>query len=184
MKKVIVRSGTLELLAASTRCFLWLLAAVSLNLVPFTTFAATKPVEIGKFTSAGTITLPDAKDSAEIGVQQLAILGSNSCQNADIRIVNSLDFPITVRSIDYYNGSERRWQHEDLDNKLVTPGAMEFWTPSFSNTKNDLIYSFDVNFDHDEDAAGNAIATHAHDHHINTPDTRCNTGVVYLLDIQ
>ena len=57
MKKVIVRSGTLELLAASTRCFLWLLAAVSLNLVPFTTFAATQPVEIGKFTSAGTITL-------------------------------------------------------------------------------------------------------------------------------
>jgi hypothetical protein len=125
-----------------------------------------------------------AKPSAAAATQQLALFGSNSCQNADIRVVNSLDFPITVRSLDYYNGTEQRWQHEDLDNKVVVPGAMEFWTPNFANTKDDYIYSFDVNFDHDEDAAGNPIPRHDHSYHINTPDTRCNTGVVYLLEIQ
>jgi hypothetical protein len=118
-----------------------------------------------------------------IGARQDALLGSNACKNADIRVINSLDFPITVRSLDYYNGSEGRWQHEDLSNKLVAPGAMEFWTPNFSNTDNDWVYSFDVSFDHDEDAAGNSIPTHAHVQHINTPDQRCNTGTVYLLEI-
>ncbi|HEX6242898.1 MAG TPA: hypothetical protein VFZ61_18420 [Polyangiales bacterium] len=118
-----------------------------------------------------------------IDARQERLLGSNACKNADIRVLNQLDFPITVRSLDYYNGSETRWQHEDLNNKVVSPGAMEFWTPTFSNTDNDWIYSFDVHFDHDEDADGNPIATHAHVYHVNTPDQRCNTGVVYLLEI-
>lgn len=51
------RSGTLKLLATSSRRLLWLLPAVWLNLVPVTTFAATQSVEIGRFTSAGTISL-------------------------------------------------------------------------------------------------------------------------------
>jgi hypothetical protein len=118
-----------------------------------------------------------------IATREDALFGSNACKNADIRVLNQLGFPITVRSIDYYNGSETRWQHEDLSNKVVYPGAMEFWTPNFSNTDNDWIYSFDVHFDHDEDADGNPIAAHAHIHHINTPDQRCNTGTVYLLEI-
>lgn len=57
MKKALVRSGTPQLVAASTRRLLRLLPAVLLNVVPVTTFAATQSVEIGKFTSAGTITL-------------------------------------------------------------------------------------------------------------------------------
>lgn len=128
----------------------------------------------------GTVASPPAA----LAVRQEALFGSNACKNADIRVVNELDFPITVRSIDYYNGSETRWQHEDLANTVVDPGAMEFWTPTFSNTDNDWIYSFDVHFDHDEDANGNSIPTHAHVLHINTPDQRCNTGTVYLLQIQ
>ena len=51
------RSGTHKLLTASTRRLLWLLPAVWLNLVPVTTLAATQSVEIGRFTSAGTISL-------------------------------------------------------------------------------------------------------------------------------
>jgi len=57
MKMKPKRSGTLKLLATSSRRLLWLLPAVWLNLVPVTTFAATQSVEIGRFTSAGTISL-------------------------------------------------------------------------------------------------------------------------------
>jgi hypothetical protein len=57
MKKKPKRSGTPKLLAASSRRLLWLLPAVWLNLVPVTTLAATQSVEIGRFTSAGTISL-------------------------------------------------------------------------------------------------------------------------------
>lgn len=135
-------------------------------------------------TEAADDSANDVAGAPAVAQRQDALFGSNSCKNADIRVVNALDFPITVRSLDYYNGSEARWQHEDLTNKLVSPGAMEFWTPNFANTENDWIYSFDVNFDHDEDASGNPIATHAHVYHVNTPDQRCNTGTVYLLEIQ
>jgi hypothetical protein len=49
----------------------------------------------------------------------------------DIRVKSDLSYAITVRSLEYYNGSEGRWMTEDLDNKVVSSGAMEFWMPNF-----------------------------------------------------
>jgi len=104
------------------------------------------------------------------------LLGSDACKNVDIRVLNSLSYPITVRSLEYYNASEGRWQSEDLANKVVSPGALEFWTPNFEYSENDWIYSFNVTYDHP--------GHNGHVYHVNTPDQTCIPGRVFLLEIQ
>jgi hypothetical protein len=117
----------------------------------------------------------DSEDDPEgIGTQQQALFG-NDCRNADIRIVNDLAYPITVRSIDYYNASEGEWRTEDLSNRVVSSGAMEFWFPNLNGAENDWIYSFNVNYE--------CHGSHDHSHHINTPDTTCISGRVFLLEV-
>jgi hypothetical protein len=113
-------------------------------------------------------------DPEGIGTQQQALFGSD-CRNADIRIVNNLDYSITVRSVDYYNGSEGQWRTEDLSNRVVTPGAMEFWSPNLNGSDGDVIYSFNVNYE--------CHGAHDHSYHINIPDTTCATGRVFLLEV-
>jgi hypothetical protein len=113
-------------------------------------------------------------DPEGIGTQQQALLG-NDCRNADIRIVNNLAYPITVRSVDFYNGSEGQWRTEDLSNRVVSPGAMEFWFPNLNGSEDESIYSFNVNYE--------CHGSHDHSYHINTPDTTCITGRVYLLEV-
>ena len=99
----------------------------------------------------------------------------NTCQGADIRVLNSRSDTITVRSIEYYNYTGGRWQTEGLVNKVVTPGAMQFWWEDLERTDGDTITSFNVTFDHP--------GHNGHVEHINTPDQACATGRVYLLEI-
>lgn len=113
-------------------------------------------------------------DSEEIGTQQQALFG-NDCRNADIRVVNSLDYAITVKSVEYWNASEGEWRTEDLANRSVSPTAMEFWMPNLNGAENDWIYSFNVNYE--------CHGSHNHSYHINTPDTTCIPGRVFLLEV-
>ena len=113
-------------------------------------------------------------DSEEIGTQQQALLG-NDCQNADIRVVNNLSYPITVKSIEYYNGSEGQWRTEDLANQTMNSGTMWFWTPNLDGSDGEWIYSFNVIYE--------CHGSHNHNYHINTPDSTCATGRVYLLEV-
>jgi hypothetical protein len=107
---------------------------------------------------------------------QQPLFGSDACKSVDIRVLNSLSYTITVRSLEYYNASEGRWQTEDLANRDVSPGAMEFWTPNFENSENDWLYSFNVIYDHP--------GHNGHVYHVNTPDQTCIPGRVFLLEIQ
>jgi hypothetical protein len=100
----------------------------------------------------------------------------NTCQGADIRVLNSRSDTITVRSIDYFNFTEGRWQSEGLVNKVVTPGDMQFWWEDLERADGDVITSFNVIFDHP--------GHNGHVQHINTPDQACATGRVYLLEIR
>jgi hypothetical protein len=77
-----------------------------------------------------------------------------------------------VKSVEYYNASEWRWQSENLTNKTVYPGSMEFWTPNFEYSENDWIYSFNVIYDNGQS------------YHVNTPDQTCIPGRVFLLEVQ
>src|SRR5688572_4134558 len=129
-------------LACTTQRFIF--GAFVCSLIGCGDAGSDEPLQREAETATGATAESDAAAVAAVAAREDALLGSNACKNADIRVLNSLAFPITVRSIDYYNGSETRWQHEDLSNTLVEPGAMEFWTPTFSNTDNDWIYSFDV----------------------------------------
>ena len=113
-------------------------------------------------------------DSETIGKLQQSLFG-NDCQNADIRVVNSLPYSITVQSLEYYNGSDGAWQNEDLTNRVVTPGTMQFWTPTLGGADGEWIYSFNVNYE--------CHGSHQHNYHINTPDQTCATGRVFLLEI-
>lgn len=115
-----------------------------------------------------------SSDPEEIGTTQQSLFG-NDCRNADIRVLNSLSYSITVKSVDYYNASEGRWQTEDLTNKSVSPGAMEFWMPNLDGSENDWIYSFNVNYE--------CHGSHDHSYHINTADTTCIPGRVFLLEV-
>jgi hypothetical protein len=109
-----------------------------------------------------------------IGTQQQPLWG-NDCRNADIRVVNSLDYTIKVKSVDYYNVSEGRWQTELLNNQDVTPGAMGFWMPDLNGSENDVISSFNVNYE--------CHGAHDHSYHVNTPDVTCIPGRVFLLEV-
>lgn len=109
------------------------------------------------------------------GDEAAPLFGSNTCHGADIRVLNSRSDSITVRSVEYYNYTEQRWQTENLANKVVSPGAMEFWWENLERTDRDLITSFNVTFDHG--------SHNGHVEHVNTPDQSCATGRVYLLEI-
>jgi hypothetical protein len=121
----------------------------------------------------GELTAADEAAPTQVETVQQPLF--NTCQGADIRVLNSRSDTITVRSVEYYNYTETRWQTEDLANKVVTPGAMEFWWEDLERTDGDLITSFNVTFDHP--------GHNGHVQHINTPDQNCDTGRVYLLEI-
>jgi hypothetical protein len=112
----------------------------------------------------------------EISSPQQDLLGGNNCKNVDIRVLNSLPYSITVRSLEYYNGSRQKWVSEGLANRVVSPTAMEFWSPNFENALNDWIYSFNVIYDHGSHNGDVA--------HINTPDQTCISGRVFLLELK
>jgi hypothetical protein len=114
----------------------------------------------------------DVEGSAAEGVAATQQPLGSSCKNVDIRVQNSRSYPITVKSVEYYNASEGRWQSEDLTNKTVYPGSMEFWTPNFEYSENDWIYSFNVIYDSGQS------------YHVNTPDQTCIPGRVFLLEVQ
>jgi hypothetical protein len=139
------------------------------------------------FTACGGVGIDDAAsqddqvgtsaaDPDSVAALQQPFLGSDSCRTVDIRVLNSLSYPITVRSLEYYNASEGRWQSEDLANRVVSPGAMEFWTPNFEHAENDWIYSFNVTYDHG--------SQNGDVYHVNTPDQTCIPGRVFLLEFQ
>jgi hypothetical protein len=114
-------------------------------------------------------------DEEAVGTVEQSLFG-NDCRNADIRVVNSLPYSITVQSVEYWNASEGSWQTEQLTNKSVSPGAMEFWMPNLDGAENDWIYSFNVNYQ--------CHGAHNHSFHVNTPDTTCIPGRVFLLEVQ
>jgi hypothetical protein len=147
-------------------------------LVLFTGCAGLDDTDLGPEFDDGAV--EDGKGSGEsgepegVGSVQQPLFG-NDCRNADIRVVNSLSYPITVKSVDYYNASEGEWRTEDLTNRSVSSGAMEFWMPNLNGAENDWIYSFNVNYE--------CHGAHDHSYHINTPDTTCIPGRVFLLEV-
>ena len=118
---------------------------------------------------------PGASEEADsLGQAQEALLGSNTCQDAYIAVRNLLSDPITVRSIEYYNGTETRWQTEDLPNRtLAANTGLEIWVQDLERTKNDVVYSANLLYDH---------LSHTHDEHFNIPDTTCVDGII-LFDL-
>jgi hypothetical protein len=112
----------------------------------------------------------DDDDAGELGQSQQPLLGSNTCRNVYVAVRNNWDDPITVRSIEYYNASEGRWQTEDLANRtLPANGGLEIWIEDLENTENDWVYSANLLFDH---------LDHTHNMHFNIPDRTCLAGVV------
>jgi hypothetical protein len=118
----------------------------------------------------------ETDEADAITTSEQPLFGSDACKSVDIRVLNSRSYPITVRSLEYYNASEGRWQSEDLTNKVVDPTAMEFWTPNFEYSENDWIYSFNVIYDHGSQSGLS--------YHVNTPDQTCIPGRVFLLEIK
>lgn len=107
-------------------------------------------------------------DDAALGEVQQPILGSNTCNDVYISVRNFWNDPITVRSIEYYNGTERRWQTEDLANRtLDADGGLEIWIEDLENAENDTFYSANLLFDH---------LDHTHNMHFNIADKTCLDG--------
>ena len=112
----------------------------------------------------------DGDEAGELGQSQQPLFGSNTCRNVYVAVRNFWDDPITVRSIEYYNASEGRWQTEDLANRtLAANGGLEIWVEDLENTENDWVYSVNLLFDH---------LDHTHNMHFNIPDRTCLAGVV------
>lgn len=110
----------------------------------------------------------DAPQTEALGEVQQPLLGSNTCRDVYIAVRNFWDDPITVRSIEYYNASEGRWQTEDLANRtLDANGGLEIWVEDLENAENDRFYSANLLFDH---------LDHTHNMHFNIPDKTCLAG--------
>jgi len=109
-------------------------------------------------------------EAAALGELQQPLLGSDTCRDVYVSVRNFWSDPITVRSIEYYNASEGRWQTEDLANRtLDANGGLEVWVEDLENTENDMIYSVNLLFDH---------LGHTHNLHFNLPDRNCMAGLV------
>jgi hypothetical protein len=116
-----------------------------------------------------------AMEASQVAATQQALLGSDTCRNADIRVLNSLGFTITVEKVQYYDASEGDWKTEDVRNTVLSDGSLGIWLEDLGGAENDLIYSWDVIFQHGD---------HEHDHHVNTPDETCIPGRVFFLELQ
>jgi hypothetical protein len=108
------------------------------------------------------------READALGQSQQPLLGSNTCRDVYVSVRNFWNDPITVRSIEYYNASEGRWQTEDLANRtLDADGGLEIWVEDLENAENDTIYSVNLLFDH---------LDHTHNMHFNIPDRTCLAG--------
>jgi hypothetical protein len=108
------------------------------------------------------------RDAGVLGELQQPLFGSNTCRDVYVSVRNFWNDPITVRSIEYYNASEGRWQTEDLANRtLEANGGLEIWIEDLENAENDWIYSVNLLFDH---------LDHTHNMHFNIPDRTCLAG--------
>jgi hypothetical protein len=108
------------------------------------------------------------REAGALGQSQQPLLGGNTCRNVYIAVRNLKSEPITVRSIEYYNASEGRWQTEDLPNRtLDADDGLEIWIQDLENAENDWIYSANLLFDH---------LDHTHNTHFNIPDRTCLAG--------
>jgi hypothetical protein len=109
-------------------------------------------------------------EASALGQLQQPLLGSDTCSDVYVSVRNFWSDPITVRSIEFYNASEGRWQTEDLANRtLAANGGLEIWVEDLQGTENDMIYSVNLLFDH---------LDHYHDLHFNLQDRRCMAGLV------
>ncbi|MEY2930808.1 MAG: hypothetical protein RL033_1557, partial [Pseudomonadota bacterium] len=53
-------------------------------------------------------------EAGPLGQLQQPIFGSENCRDVYLAVRNFKSDPITVRSIEYYNGTDDRWQTENL----------------------------------------------------------------------
>ena len=117
-----------------------LLAALSLSTAMGCGSAADSSLDVLDETA-----LPDDAELAPTGMEELGqvqqpLFGSDTCRDVYVSVRNFLNDPITVRSIEYYNGSEGRWQTEDLANRtLAADGGLEIWVENLVHAENDRI---------------------------------------------
>lgn len=113
-------------------------------------------------------------EAGELGALQQPLFGSDACRNVYVAVRNFLNDPITVRSLEYYNVSEGRWQTENLANRTLSAnGGLEIWIEDLEHAENDLISSANLLYDH---------VGHTHDEHFNIPDANCVAGAI-LFDL-
>lgn len=111
---------------------------------------------------------PIEPEANALGQLQQPIFGSNACQDVQIAVRNFKSDPITVRSIDYYNDTEERWQTEDLDNRTLEPdGGLDIWIENLENTRGDLVTLANLYFDH---------LDHSHHTDFNIDNQTCQDG--------
>jgi len=136
------------------------------------------PEEADQALGPNDVVLSDEEANAPAGTEGVGSLQQslgNGCR-ADIRVSNALSYPITVKKVQYWNASTGSRETELLNNKVVSPGAMEFWMETLENTQNDLITSWEVFYE--------CHGSHDHQFHVNTPDVNCIAGTVFSLDVQ
>ena len=114
------------------------------------------------------------EEAESIDTQERAL--GNACKNVDITIVNSLPFPIEVRSVDYYNASEGRWEWEDLANAVVPDGWQGTWEEDLGGAQDERIDAFIVNYV--------CHGSHNRSVQVNTPDQTCIANANYIVEVQ